>query len=91
MADHPCSVVCLACVDVCAAVCAGFCLDFTSIRQPFTEKLCSCSCCSCCCRPEDDDLGEREPLISERDPPRSSGAEMPPQPPMQVKGDREGG
>ncbi|KAJ6485691.1 hypothetical protein C8R45DRAFT_279588 [Mycena sanguinolenta] len=83
MSDSVCSIIAIACLDVCA----GFCVDFTSLRHSFTENLCNCSCC-CCRKPEDDDdeSGEREPLINGQKPqPNVHEAQVPPQPPMQVR------
>ncbi|KAJ7230688.1 hypothetical protein GGX14DRAFT_411759 [Mycena pura] len=79
MSNEACSILLVACLDVCA----GFCIDWTSLRHACTENLCRCSCC---CRSDADDdyePDEREPLINDRQPPRT---EMPAQPPMQAKG-----
>ncbi|KAJ7105117.1 hypothetical protein C8R43DRAFT_1046924 [Mycena crocata] len=85
MSDNIGGLLCVVCLDVCA----GFCYDFQSLRHAFTENICSCSYCRCsaCCRAEEDEYetGEREPLLNGQNQPASTTADMPSQPPMQVK------
>ncbi|KAJ6477486.1 hypothetical protein DFH09DRAFT_435808 [Mycena vulgaris] len=76
-----CGLICGACIDVCA----GVCQDVASLRHSCTaEKPRRCSCCRRSHADDDDEQGEREPLIKGQKAP-VNGVEMPPQPPMEVK------